>query len=408
MPVFEYSALNDKGKNVSGIIDCESARTARQKLRATRIYTVSIREVDNPTHKKEKGSLPSFRPFARVGSGEISMMTRQLATLLVAGFPLVTAMDTLIKQTSSPVLKRTMSRIKDSVEEGKSFAAALSEYPGIFSQIYINMIKAGEASGTLEIVLERLADISESQAALASKIKGALAYPIFMALIGCVVLFLLLTFVVPNMTSIFTDMGKALPLPTRVLIGTSNFLSIWWWVIAILIAAMAVGFSAFRNSENGKRAIDKTILTLPIFGDLALKLAVARFSRTLGSLLENGVSMMNALDVVKNVAGNILISETIASAAKEVEQGHELGVALGASKIFPFLCIQMIKVGEQSGELETMLNKVADVYEKEVESSLVSMTALLEPTIILLMGVVVGFIVFSICLPIFEMNQLIK
>ena len=408
MPVFEYTALNASGKNVSGIIDCESARAARQKLRATRIYTVSIREVDNPSHKKEKGSLPSFRPFARVSGAEISMMTRQLATLLTASFPLVTALDTLIKQTGSPVLKKTMSRIKDSVEEGKSFAAALSEYPNVFSQIYINMIRAGEASGTLEIVLERLADISENQAALNSKIKGALAYPIFMSLIGCVVLFLLLTFVVPNMTSIFTDMGQALPLPTRVLIGTSNFLGTWWWVLAILIAAMVVGFSVFKNSENGKRSIDKIVLTLPIFGDLALKLAVARFSRTLGSLLENGVSMMSALDVVKNVAGNTQISDTISAAAKEVEQGHELGAALGATKIFPFLSIQMIKVGEQSGELETMLNKVADVYEKEVESSLVGMTTLLEPTIILLMGVVVGFIVFSICLPIFEMNQLIK
>ncbi len=408
MPVFEYNALNDKGKNVSGIIDCESAKSARQKLRASKIFTVSIKEVDNPAQKKEKGSLPSFRPFARVGSAEISMMTRQLATLLVAGFPLVTALDTLIKQTTTPVLKKSLSRIKDSVEEGKSFAASLAEYPGIFSQVYINMVKAGEASGTLEIVLERLADISENQAALTSKIKGALAYPIFMTLIGCVVLFLLLTFVVPNMTSIFSDMGKALPLPTRILIGTSDFLGSWWWVLAILITAAIVGLSAFKTSENGKRVIDKALMTLPIFGDLVLKLAVARFSRTLGSLLENGVSMMSALDVVKNVAGNTLISETIALAAREVEQGHELGAALNASKIFPFLSIQMIKVGEQSGELETMLNKVADVYEKEVESSLVGMTALLEPAIILLMGVVVGFIVFSICLPIFEMNQLIK
>lgn len=408
MPVFEYSALNAKGKNVSGIIDCESARAARQKLRATKIYPVSIKEVDHPAKKAEKGSMPSLRPFSRVPASEITMMTRQMATLLTAGFPLVTAIDTLIKQTGSPTFKKIISRVKDSIEEGKSFAAALSDYPNIFSQIYINMIRAGEASGTLEIVLERLADISESQTALNSKIKASLAYPIFMAFIGTVVLFLLLTFVVPNMTTIFSDMGQTLPLPTRILIGTSDFLSSWWWMFALLMGAFIYGFIAFRKTEKGKYMIDSFLLKFPITGDLVLKLAVARFSRTLGSLLENGVSMMSALEVVKNVAGNILISDTIAGATKEVEQGHELGVALSATKTFPFLSIQMIKVGEQSGELETMLNKVADVYEKEVESSLVSMTALLEPTIILLMGVVVGFIVFSICLPIFEMNQLIK
>ena len=408
MPVFEYTALNAEGKNVSGIVDCESARAARQKLRATRIYPVTIKEVDNPSHKKVKGALPLSITFSRISPSEISMMTRQLATLLTAGFPLVTAIDTLIKQIRSQALKKILSRVKDSIEEGKSFAVALSEYPSAFSHIYVNMVRAGEASGTLEIVLERLADISENQAALNSKIKGALAYPIFMSIIGIVVLFLLLTFVVPNMTSIFKDMGHALPMPTRILIGTSGFLSHWWWVITILFIGLIIAFSGFRKSEKGIQAIDKTILTLPVFGDLAMKLAVARFSRTLGSLLENGVSMMSALEVVQNVAGNTLISKIINKAATEVEQGHELGAALGASKIFPFLCVQMIKVGEQSGELETMLNKVADVYEKEVESSIVSMTALLEPTIILLMGVVVGFIVFSICLPIFEMNQLIK
>ncbi|GAB6097928.1 type II secretion system inner membrane protein GspF [Desulfatiferula olefinivorans] len=408
MPVFEYTALNAKGKNVSGIIDCESARAARQKLRATKIYPVTIKEVDHPTKKTGKGSLPSFRPFARVSANDITMMTRQMATLLTAGFPLVTAIDTLIKQTGSPVFKKIISRIKDSIEEGKSFAAALSDYPGTFSPVYINMIRAGEASGTLEIVLERLADISESQSALNSKIKAALAYPIFMALIGTVVLFLLLTFVVPNMTTIFSDMGQTLPLPTRLLIGTSEFLSGWWWLFVLLIAAGAYGYAAFKKTDRGRLIIDRLLLSFPLIGDLVLKLAVARFSRTLGSLLENGVSMMGALEVVKNVAGNSIIAETIADAAKEVEQGHELGAALSAAKVFPFLSIQMIKVGEQSGELETMLNKVADVYEKEVESSLVGMTALLEPAIILLMGVVVGFIVFSICLPIFEMNQLIK
>lgn len=408
MPVFEYTALNEKGKNVSGIIDCESVLAARQKLRSTKIYPVSIKEVDEHGQRKEKGRLPSFRSFSRIKPSEISMMTRQLATLLTAGFPLVKAMDTLIVQTESPVFKKTLSRIKDSIEEGKSFAEALSEYPGAFSPIYINMVRAGETSGTLEIVLDRLADIAENQAALNSKIKAALAYPVFMVIIGAVVLFLLITFVVPNMTSIFSDMGQVLPLPTRILIGTSDMLSSWWWLLALLLVAAGAAFSVFRKSDKGSYLIDKAILAVPLTGNLALKLAVARFSRTLGSLLSNGVSMMAALEVVKNVAGNILISNAISDAAKEVEQGHELGLALNALKVFPYLSVQMIQVGEQSGELETMLDKVADVYEKEVEASIIGMTALMEPAIILGMGVVVGFIVFSICLPIFEMNQLIK
>ncbi len=409
MPVFEYTALNDKGKSVSGIIDCESALVARHKLRTTNMYPVAIKEVSDPMAKKEKGGLPSISLFSRrIKPSEVSMMTRQLATLLGAGFPLVKALDTLIVQIESPAFKKYLSRIKDSIEEGKSFAASLAEYPGIFSPIYVNMVRAGETSGTLEIVLERLADIAENQAALNIKIKAALAYPVFMLLIGTVVLILLVTFVVPNMTSIFDGMGQLLPLPTRILIGSSDFLASWWWFLLFLLVAMLTGFSVFRKSEKGRYIIDKTIITIPITGSLALKLAVARFSQTLGSLLSNGVSMMAALEVVKNVAGNAIISEAIEGAAKEVEQGHELGVALSALEVFPYLSIQMIKVGEQSGELETMLDKVADVYEKEVETSLIGMTALLEPLIILIMGVLVGFIVFSICLPIFEMNQLIK
>ncbi len=408
MPVFEYTALNEKGKNISGIIDCESVLAARQKLRSTKIYPVSIKEVTEHAKRKKRGELPSFSFFSRVKISEISMMTRQLAILLGAGFPLVKAMDTLIIQTESPTFKKSLSRIKDSIEEGKSFAASLSEYPALFSPIYINMVRAGETSGTLEIVLERLADISESQAALNTKIKAASVYPCFMVAIGGIVLFLLITFVVPNMTSIFSDMGQALPLPTRILIGTSEFFGSWWWVVAILMVAAGAGFSVFKKSEKGQFIIDKVIISVPLTGTLALKLAVARFSRTLSSLLSNGVSMMGALDVVKNVAGNILIGNAIAEAAKEVEQGHELGLALSSLKVFPYLSIQMIQVGEQSGELETMLDKVADVYEKEVEASLIGLTALMEPAILLGLGVVVGFIVFSICLPIFEMNQLIK
>ncbi len=407
MPVYEYTALNIKGKTTSGIIDAESPLIARQKLRAANTFPVSIKEVHDTAIKKEPLSSSILRRFKRVRPSEVSIMTRQLATLISAGFPLVSAIDALIPQTSSQTFKKILAKIKDSIVEGNSFARSLSLYPGTFSALYVNMVRAGETSGALEIVLERLADISEKQQALKHRIRSALAYPIFMTFIGALVLFFLLTFIVPSITSIFNDMKQTLPAPTLFLIGISSFFKSYWWVILILAAATLLALSGFKKTAKGVYFFDRTKLFLPGFGLLAKKLAVARFSRTLGSLLENGVSMLPSLGIVKNIVGNVLISDVIEDAAKDVEKGQGLGVALAGSNIFPSLSIQMIQVGEQSGELEAMLNKIADVFENEVETSVVTMTSLLEPVMILIMGIVVGFIVLSICLPIFEMNQLV-
>jgi len=248
--------------------------------------------------------------------------------------------------------------------EGNSFARSLSLYPGTFSSLYINMVSAGETSGALEIVLERLADITEKQQALKHRIRSALAYPILMSCIGALVLFLLLTFIVPSITSIFEDMNQTLPAPTLFLIGMSNFFKIYWWIILIVIGLMLITLRMMKNTVKGHYFFDKIILLLPGFGILTKKLAVARFARTLGSLLENGISMLPALGIVKNIVENVL--------------------------------------------MEAMLNKIATVFENEVEMSVMSMTSLLEPLMILIMGVIVGFIVLSICLPIFEMNQLVR
>ncbi|OQY59961.1 MAG: type II secretion system protein GspF [Desulfobacteraceae bacterium 4572_88] len=409
MPVYEYTALDMKGKTVSGILDAESSSAARQKLRGSKIFPISISETQKASAKKEspRSSL-NMTSLNRVKPSEISMMTRQLATLVNAGFPLVSAIDTLIPQTKSPGFQKILAEIKDSIVEGNSFAASLSLYPGIFTPLYINMVSAGESSGTLEIVLDRLADITEKQQALKSRIRSALAYPVLMCFIGVAVLFFLLTFIVPSISTIFTDMGQVLPAPTQFLIKVSEIFKFYWWAILILLAALVMGLRSLRKTEKGRHFWDKSVLVLPLFGVLAKKLAVARFTRTLGSLLENGVSMLSALDIVKNIVGNVLLSDAIDEAAKSVGKGQALGVSLSDGDIFPTLSIQMIQVGEQSGELESMLNKIADVYEREVESTVMSMTALLEPIMILVMGVAVGFIILSICLPIFEMNQLIK
>jgi len=408
MPVYEYTALNIKGKTTSGIIDAESSVAARQKLRITKIFPVTIKEtIEAPVKKSAWFSSFSYS-FTRVKPSEVAMLTRQMATLVGAGFPLVSAMDTLIPHTKSQGFKKVLAKIKDSVVEGNSFGTALSNYAGIFSPLYINMVRAGESSGTLEIVLDRLADITEKQQALNSRIKSAMAYPILMSIIGTLVLFFLLTFIVPSIASIFTDMDQALPAPTRLLIATSNFCKHYWWIIVLIIVLIIVSIRHAKKTIKGRYLWDKTLLRLPGIGILIKKLAVGRFSRTLGSLLENGVTMLAALDIVKNIAGNVLLSEAISKASEDVGKGQGLGISLADTNLFPSLSIQMILVGEQSGELEPMLNKVADVYENEVESTIMSMTSLLEPLMILFMAVVVGFIVLSICLPIFEMNELIR
>jgi len=384
MSVYEYTALDVNGKNTSGIVDAESALAARQKLRDSRIFPVSIKEANVTSAEKESKTSSLLRFFSRsIKPSELSMMTRHLATLVGAGFPLVSAIDALIPQTGSHVFKKTLANIKDSIVEGNSFADALSLYPEIFSAIYINMVRSGETSGTLEIVLERLADIAEKQQALRSQIRSALVYPVFMLIVGAVVLFFLLAYIVPNITSIFSDMNQILPAPTRFLITFSDLFKRYWWVIFIVVLVVICAARSIKKTSKGSYLLDKSLLSFPLIGTLARKLAVARFSRTLGSLLENGVPMLHALEIVKNIVGNIIISNAVEIAAKEVEGGQGLGMVLSKSKVFPNLFTQMVKVGEQSGELEKMLKKAADVYENEIELSVMNITSMLEPVMIL-------------------------
>jgi len=408
MPVFEYTALDARGKTTSGIIDADGLQAARQKLRSSGKFPVAIREAQEVQAKKARETFGVRAWFSRVKPSHVAVTTRQLATLIGAGFPLVSALDALLPQTPSPALKRTLARVKDLVVEGNSFAYALGQFPGIFPPIYINMVRAGESSGTLEIVLERLAEITEKQQALSNRIQASLAYPVFMLFFGAVVLFILLTYIVPTITKIFTDMKQVLPTPTRVLIALSAFFQSYWWAVLLLLAVGGLAVRRLRRTPKGRRWWDTTVLKLPGVGSLARKLAVGRFSRTLGSLLENGVTLLVALDIVRNIVGNVQIADTVAQAAEEVGKGKSLWLSLSDGRVFPTLSIQMIQVGEQSGELEKMLYKIADVFENEVETTIMRLTSYLEPVMILVMGCVVGFIVLSICLPIFEMNQLIR
>lgn len=407
MPVYDYQALDAKGKTVTGIIDADGAQAARQKIRGMGSFPVSVDEVTQGESSEETRGAALQGLFNRVTPAHVSLWTRQLATLTGAGFPLVSALTTLVSQTKTHGFTKIVARIKDSIIEGNSFASSLTLYPSVFSQIYINMVRAGETSGTLEIVLQRLADIMEKQQELKSRIQTAMAYPILMTVVGTLVLFFLMTFVIPNITTIFEDMNQALPTPTRFLLAASDLFKSYWWLLVVVLASGLVALKIFRKTDHGLAATDRLMLRMPVVGALLKKIAVARFTRTLASLLENGVTMLPALEIVKNVTGNVVISSLIEKASDEVERGQGLGVALATDEVFPDLAVQMILVGEQSGELEPMLYKIADVYENEVQASIMSMMAMLEPVMILVMAVVVLFIVLSICLPIFEMNQLV-
>ncbi len=406
MPVYEYKALNSAGKNIKGIIDAENDAQAKSKLRSTGKYPVSIRL------SKGRGQGRGRRRegvgfFERIKAEEIHVMTRQLATLVGAGIPLVQSLSSLVEQTINPALKRVIVQIREKVNEGSTLTRALGDHPKLFSNIYVNMIRAGEASGSLDVVLERLADFGEKQQALQSRLKAALIYPIFMAIVGSAILFVLITYVVPNITQVFTDMGRVLPWPTRFLINFSDFLQQYWWaVIGLMI--LCVLFVRYLISRTAGRSFwDLAKLKMPIIGPVVRKVLLARFASTLGSLLNSSVGLITSMQIVKTLIDNVQIAGVLDEAMEHIEKGKSMTAALSSSPWFPPMFVQMISVGEQSGNLEGMLEKVSASYEREVETAILGMTSLIEPIMIVCMGAAVGFVVLSILLPIFEMNQMV-
>jgi general secretion pathway protein F len=409
MPVYDYTALDARGKTISGIIDADGAAAARQKIRASGKFPVNLREIkDSIVEKGERSRFDLGQMFIRIRPAEVAIMTRQLSTLIGAGFPLVSALDSLIAQITRPSLKKVIAGIKGAVVEGSTFADALRKYPKVFPSLYINMVASGESSGTLEIVLERLADITEKHEALKNRMVTAMIYPLMIIMVSALIVTFLLMFVTPKIMTMFENMKQGLPMPTQILIFVSETFQSYWWLLVLLIIALLLGLRAMRKNADGREKLDTIALRIPLFGELTRKLAAARFARTLGSLLENGISMLPALAIVENIVGNVRISQTISNASLEVGKGQGLGKSLDVNGFFPPMAIQMIQVGEQSGNLEQMLNKVADIFEKEVETTAMRLTALVEPVMLVLMGSVVLFIVLAICLPIFEMNQLIR
>lgn len=408
MSVFEYVALDEKGRQRKGFVDAPGIAAARQKLREENVYPV---EINQAADRKETALAEVFKIniWERVSAKDASMFTRQLSTLLGAGMPLVPSLSILMKQANNPLLKKSLAQIREQVNEGKSLTESMSNFPQIFQPFYLNMVRAGEASGTINLVLERLADFSENQQALMGKIKSAMYYPIAVLFVGSAVIFLLMTFLVPKITGIFADMHQTLPLVTIILIAISNFLKSFWWLILILLAVAVAAFKYMTTgTEGGKRQWDNAKLKIPVWGQINRKIAIARFSRTLATLLQSGVPLLAAMEIVRNVVNNIIIGEAIRKAGKDVEEGKGLSGPLAQSGIFPPLVTEMIAVGEQSGTLESMLNRIATAYETEAQANIMVMTSLLEPLMIVVMAILVAFIVVSILLPIFEMSQLVR
>lgn len=411
MPVYAYKGLSQEGRAVSGIIDADTPKGARLKLRGSGIFPTDLAEEQRQkaaAAAEARTELSLARFVERISPQELALLTRQLSTLVGAGLPLVDCLSALIEQVESARIKRTLSHIREQVTEGTSLADALKAHPRIFTDLYVNMVRAGEASGALDLVLLRLADYTESYAALRDKVRSALTYPILMAIVGTSIMFFLLSYVVPKVTKIFAENKAALPMMTTALLAISGFMQDYWWLVVGTIIAVAFSIRLSTRTPAGRLRYDRYVLAIPYFGKLLKKVALARFARTLSTLLTSGITLLQSLDIVKNVVNNTVLSQAIEEARSSIREGQSIAPPLKKSGLFPAMLIHMIAVGEKSGELEQMLSKAADAYDNEVTSAVTALTSILEPVMILIGGAVVLFIVLAILLPIFELNQLVR
>lgn len=404
MAVFEYKALaKASGKMTKGVIDADNAGQARRKLREQDLYPTEISE--NTSASAVPGGRASGTVRGRVSTRDLALMTRQLATLLRAGMPLVEALNALLEQTSRPRLQAALYDVRDRVNGGAPLADSLRAHPRLFSALFVNMVHAGEVSGTLETVLLRLAEILEHQAKLKSQLASTLAYPIFMALFAMAVIVFLMLVIVPKITLIFQKQKAELPQITEALIKTSDFIGRWWWLILAVIFGLFLLWRTWVSRDEGKRKWDRMKLRFPLYGGLHLKLVCARFSRTLGTMLQSGLTMLPALDVVHSVVGNRHIQDLLEDVKSGVRRGRDLAAPLKETGLFPPMMIHMIDLGQRSGDIENMLIKVAETYDDDVRMTIDAVVGLMEPIIIIVMGIFVGFLVMAILLPILTMSQ---
>lgn len=402
MAIFEYKAFSADGKNKKGLIEADSAKTARAKLKKQRLMVTSMSE-----RSAAKRSGGQGLPFVggRIGQGDISVMVRQLASLIRANIPLVEALTALRDQTDKEKLKVVLDKVRNDVNEGTALAKAMLAHPKVFDNISINMIEAGESSGTLGDVLIRLADLKEAQMRLRGKITSGMMYPALMMLVAVGMVIAIFTFVIPKLTQVFESIDKELPFTTLMLIWISEQLINNW----PLVLAVAIGggflFLRYINSKSGKPKWHRFLLSAPVLGSLNRMIAVSRFANTMSTLLASGVPILTAMNIARNIVGNVHIAAAISEARENITEGQSIADPLKRSGEFPPMVIHMISIGEKTGELPDMLGNVSRTYEEQVNTKIEGLVSLLEPLMIIVMGGVVAFIVFSIFMPLLEISN---
>ncbi|NLV40149.1 MAG: type II secretion system inner membrane protein GspF [Candidatus Hydrogenedentes bacterium] len=410
MQKYAYYALNREGKQIFGVIAADNQALALNDIRSLGLFPTNVREAtkgdERRAARKKKGLDELY--FGGVKTKELVVMTRQLSTLIDAGLPLLRSVNVLIAQLKPCKLRDILREVASDVQSGSTFAEALAKHPKQFDRLYVNMVRAGEVGGLLETVLQRLAIFMERREALKRRVKGALIYPIAVILIaGGIVSFLLLK-VVPVFADIFTEFGGDLPAPTKVLIAAGDFMIYKWWILLTAICWTIIGLKLAMRSKQVKRVFDRIILKVPLIGDLVTKVAVARFARTLGTLITSGVPILQALKITRETIGNEVIQNAVDTVHESVKEGDTIAAPLDKSKVFPPMVVNMIDVGEETGSLDAMLVKVADIYDAEVENAVDAMLSLLEPLIIIVLGGIIGFIVVALYLPIFTLGDQIN
>jgi len=398
--VYLWKGQSPKGETIAGEYEAEDRRQVSDYLRKRRVIITSIK-------KKPKEVSLGFLQRKSIGVKDLSVFTRQFATMVNAGLPLVQCLDVLARQQEKPFFKGVIAQVMTDVEGGSTLAEGLAKHPKVFSDLFVNMIAAGEAGGILDLILTRLAVFLEKADALQRKVKGAMMYPAIVLTVAVVACVFMLMGVIPVFAKMFEDFGGELPMPTRIVMGMSNFLSAYWWALIAGIFAFVVLFKKYRDTEGGRMRIDRLSLRIPVLGSVLRKSAVSRFTRTLGTLIGSGVPILQGLDITSKTAGNKVLQEAIGKTAESISQGDTIAEPLAASGVFPPMVVQMISIGEQTGALDEMLAKIADFYDDEVDTAVEALTAAIEPLMIVLMGTMVGGMLVAMYLPMFKMGNLV-
>jgi type IV pilus assembly protein PilC len=397
MPAYVWKGVNRKGQKKKGEMDAENENFVRLTLRRQGIEPSLIKLKPKDVFE----SVKLFQP--RVTEKDIVVMTRQFATMIDAGLPLVQCLDILYSQQDNRTFKRILKQIKDDVEEGSTFADALKKHPDVFDELFVNLVAAGEIGGILDVILNRLANYIEKAAKLKKKVKGAMVYPLVVMIIAVCVVAVILIFVIPVFQQMFADFGRALPAPTQFVVNLSNFVKSYIIYIIVFVALCIFAFRRFYRTERGRTVVDDLILKAPVFGVLIRKVAVAKFTRTLGTMISSGVPILDSLDIVAATAGNKTIETALRETRMSISEGRTIAEPLADSDVFPTMVVQMISVGEATGALDTMLTKIADFYDDEVDAAVEALTAMLEPFMMVFLGGTIGGLVVSMYLPIFQM-----